>query len=99
MDTTLGPHPQPDNYGTAPDHKANGPSAVSVDDTEETTDRQGEVAEAQDMEPEPVYDSGWTVRDGVRVRVRWYGVHDDGRRSRWFSDMMANERARFPERS
>ena len=30
-----------------------------------------------------LYDSGWTVRDGFRVRTRWYGVGDHGVRRQW----------------
>ena len=39
----------------------------------------------------PVYDSGWSTRGGFSVRVRWYGVPDDGRRRRWLTELISRE--------
>lgn len=36
----------------------------------------------------PVYDSGWTRRAGFNIRVRWYGVPDDGKRRRWVNRLL-----------
>ncbi len=42
----------------------------------------------------PLYDSGWTVRDWFKDRVRWYGVPDDGKRQRWATNLLLGDRAR-----
>ena len=36
-----------------------------------------------------IYDHGWTTQQGFKVRVLWYGVPDDGRRRRWFRDILS----------
>ena len=39
--------------------------------------------------PEILYDSGWAKKSGFNLRVRWYGVPDDGSRRRWVSNVLS----------
>ncbi len=49
------------------------------------------MAEEESPATAPLYDSGWTVRDGFKVRVRWYGVPDDGKRQRWARNLLLDD--------
>ena len=55
-----------------------------------------EVADADEErgpDREALYDSGWTMCAGLRVRVRWYGVGDHGGRRRWVRNLLSRPTA------
>ena len=87
--------------GTALDPSHDSSKSVASDDSEcaiatQVADAAGhdEIAGAGPLDgtespaPNIVYDSGWTTRNGFKVRVQWHGVSDDGRQRRWFRDIL-----------
>ena len=88
-----GPH-QSGRSGTALDPSRNDSPPVTSDDSENAIATQGIEAANRDEGASspaatPVYDSGWSTRSGFSVRVRWYGMPDDGRRRRWLTDLLS----------
>ena len=84
--------------GTAHDSDQLRPQATGSHDSEVTGGAQENSDPASEHQntgespaAKPVYDSGWTTRGGFSVRVRWYGVPDDGRRRRWLTDLISRE--------
>ena len=91
MSDTVGPHKN-GSSGTAHDLDQFGPQSSSQHDSEGpvgTQDQRDPSSGSQTPTATPVYDSGWTARNGFNVRVRWYGMPDDGSRRRWVSDVLS----------
>ena len=49
----------------------------------------GPLDSTESQGPDILYDSGWTKKGTLNLRVRWYGVPDDGSRRRWVSDVLS----------
>ena len=95
MRENIGPH-ESGRSGTAPDLSQNGSPSATFYDSESAIATQGAEASRHDEGASspattPLYDSGWTTRGGFSLRVRWYGVPDDGRRRRWLTHLLSGE--------
>jgi hypothetical protein len=69
--------------GTAPDQNAYSDASVVTDDTESVValEHNGVVELVDGMESEDanlISDSGWSIQNRARVRVRWHGVPNHG---------------------
>ena len=101
MSNEIGPH-ESGRCGTALDASRNGSPSVTFDDSESAIATQGADAAGNDeiagagspTEASPpavpiIFDSGWTTQGSFQVRVQWLGVPDDGRRRRFFRDILS----------
>ena len=101
MSNEIGPHGV-GRCGTALDTSRNGSPSVAFDDSESAIATQGADAAGHDeiagagsptgASPPAfpiIYDSGWATQGGFQVRVQWRGVPDDGRRRRFFRDILS----------
>ena len=98
----IGPH-EFWRSGTARDPSRDRHESVNCDDSElaiatlrDVRPRYEEIATAGPLDstesqgPDILYDSGWTKQGTFNLRVRWYGVPDDGSRQRWVSDVLSH---------